>query len=96
MFFRGRVVATPAVPALIQGHGGASVPELLLRHLTGDWQEMCREDQDANWATVLGGESGVFSSFNIAQNGHTGEPIKIWGITEWDWSVTPVLRPGDH
>ena len=51
LFSLGYVVATPAALALVQEHG-ASVPELLHRHLTGDWQEMCREDQDANWATV--------------------------------------------
>ena len=95
LFSSGQVVATPAALALIQEHG-ASVPELLHRHLTGDWQEMCKPDRDVNWAAVLEGEARVFSSFDIAPKGHAGKPIKIWVITEWDRSVTTVLRPEDH
>ena len=95
LFSLGHVVATPAALALIQGHG-ASVPELLHRHLTGDWQEMCKSDRDANLAAVLEGETRVFSSFDIAPKGHAGKPIQIWVITEWDRSVTTVLRPEDY
>ena len=95
LFSPGQVVATPAALALIQEHG-ASVPGLLHRHLTGDWQEMCKQDRDANWAAVLEGETRVFSSFDIAPKGHASKPIKIWVITEWDRSVTTVLRPEDY
>ena len=95
LFSPGQVVATPAALALIQEHG-ALVPELLHRHLTGDWQEMCKPDRDANWAAVLEGETRVFSSFDITRKGHTGKPIKIWVITEWDRSVTTILRPEDY
>ena len=95
LFSLGHVVATPAALALVREHG-VSVPELLHRHLTGDWQEMCREDRNANWASVLEGQTRVFSSFDIALKGHTGKPIKIWVITEWDRSVTTILRPEDY
>ena len=95
LFSPGQVVATPAALALIQEQS-ASVPQLLHRHLTGDWQAMCKADRDANWAAVLEGEARVFSSFDIAPKGHAGKPIKIWVITEWDRSVTTVLRPEDY
>lgn len=95
LFSLGHVVATPAALALIQEHG-ASVPELLHRHLIGDWQEMCKPDRDANLVAVLEGETRVFSSFDIAPKSHAGKPIKIWVITEWDRSVTTVLRPEDY
>ena len=95
LFSPGHVVATPAVLALIQEHG-ASVPELLHRHLTGDWQAMCKADRDSNWVAVLDGETRVFSSFDIAPKSQSGKPIKIWVITEWDRSVTTVLRPEDY
>ena len=95
LFSLGHVGATPAALALIQEHG-ASVPELLHRHLTGDWQEMCKSDRDANLAAVLEGETRVFSSFDIAPKGHAGKPIKIWIITEWDRSVTTILCPEDY
>ena len=95
LFSPGHVVATSSALALIQEHG-ASVPELLHRHLTGDWQDMCKPDRDSNWAAVLEGETRVFSSFDIAPKGHAGKPIKFWVITEWDRSVTTILRPEDY
>ena len=95
LFSPGHVVATSSALALLQEHG-ASVPELLHRHLTGDWQQMCQSDRDANWSAVLECETRVFSSFDIAPKGHAGKPIKIWVITEWDRSVTTVLRPEDY
>ena len=95
LFSPGHVVATPAALALIQEHG-ASVSELLHRHLTGDWLEMCKADRDANWAAVLEGETRVFSSFNIAAKGHANTPVNIWIFTERDRSVSTILRPGDY
>ena len=95
LFSPGQVVATPAALALLQ-ELGSSVPQLLLRHLTGDWQQMCKPDRDANWAAVIEGETRVFSSFDIAPKGHAGKPIKIWIITEWDRSVTTILCPEDY
>lgn len=95
LFSPGQIVGTPAVLALLQ-ELGASVTELLHRHLTGDWQKMSREDRDANWTAVLEGQTRVFSSFDLAPKGHAGKPIKIWVITEWDRSVTTILHPEDY
>jgi hypothetical protein len=95
LFSLGHVVATPAALASIQQHG-ESVPALLHRHLTGDWQELCEEDRNANWAAVLGGEARIFSAFNITAKGYIGKSVKIWVITEWDRSVTTLLRPEDY
>lgn len=95
LFSPGQVVATPAALALLQ-ECAASVPELLYRHLTGDWWEICKADRDANWTAVLEGETRVFSSFNITPKGRTGKPIKIWVITECDRSITTILRPEDY
>ena len=95
LFSLGHVVATPDALALMQQHK-VSVPQLLHRHLTGDWQAMCKADRDANWIAVLEEETRVFSSFDIAPKGHTGQPIKIWVITEWDRSVTTILLPQDY
>ena len=36
------------------------------------------------------------AGYDIAPKGHAGKPIKIWVITEWDRSVTTVLRPEDY
>jgi hypothetical protein len=88
LFSLGNVVATPAALALIRKHG-ACIPQLLNRHQTGDWQELCKEDRDSNWRSAFGGER-VLSDFNI---GSADNPIKIWIITEWDRSYTTVLTP---
>ena len=91
LFSLGNVVATPAALALIQKHG-ASVPRLLNRHQTGDWQELCKEDRDNNWQAALG-DARVLIAFNI---GSANQPVKLWIITEWDRSVTTILRPQDY
>ena len=91
LFSLGNVVATPAALALIERHG-ASVPQLLNLHQTGDWREMSKEDRDNNWQAAFGG-ARVLSAFNI---GSADQPVKIWIITEWDRSVTTILRPQDY
>ena len=64
LFSLGNVVATPAALALIRKHG-ACIPQLLNRHQTGDWQELCKEDRDSNWRSAFGGER-VLSAFRVA------------------------------
>lgn len=91
LFSLGNVVATPAALALIEKHG-ASVQQLLNRHQTGDWRELNKEDRDTNWQAAFG-DARVLSAFNI---GSTDHPVKIWIITEWDRSVTTILRPQDY
>ena len=91
LFSLGNVVATPPALALIQKYG-ASIPQLLNSHHTGDWQELCKEDRDTNWQAAFG-DARVLSAFNIGSADH---PVKIWIITEWDRSVTTILRPQDY
>ena len=92
LFSLGNVVATPAALALIQKHG-ASVPRLLNRHQTGvAWSELCDQDRSANWEAAFG-DARVLSAFNI---GSADQPVKLWIITEWDRSVTTILRPQDY
>ncbi len=96
LFSLGNVVATPAALALIQEHG-ASILQLLTRHQTGDWQELCEEDRDANWQAVFTG-ARVLSAFNI---GSADRPAKIWIISDGQqpvqaYSVTTILLPEDY
>ena len=88
LFSLGSVVATPAALRLIEQHG-ASVPKLLNRHQTGDWQELCAEDRNMNWQAAFANER-ILSVFNIGDADH---PAKIYVLTEWDRSVTTVLTP---
>ena len=96
LFSLGHVVATPAALSLIQEHG-ASVQQLLTRHQTGDWQELCEQDCDANWQAVFNGDR-ILSAFNL---GSADEPAMIWIISEGHqpvqmYSVTTILLPEDY
>ena len=96
LFALSNVVATPAALALIEKHG-ASIPQLLNRHQTGDWQELCKEDRDANWRAVFNG-ARILSAFNL---GSADRPAKIWVISEGhepvqSYSVTTILLPEDY
>ena len=96
LFSLGHVVATHAALALIQEHG-ASIQQVLTRHQTGDWRELCEQDRDANWQAVFTGER-VLSAFNI---GSADRPAKIWIISEGHqpvqmYSVTTILLPEDY
>ena len=51
LFSLGNVVATPAALALIEKHD-ASVQQLLNRHQTGDWQELCVASRTIIWPLV--------------------------------------------
>ena len=96
LFSLGNVVATPSALALIQEHG-ASVHQLLTRHQTGGWQELCKQDIDANWRAVFNGDR-ILSAFNL---GSADEPAMIWIISEGHqpvqmYSVTTILLPEDY
>lgn len=91
MKFRpGRIVATPGALELLDkaGPNPFSATGIMSRHLTGDWGELCAEDKLANENALLNGER-ILSSYLVS-----GE--KLWIITEWDRSVTTLLRPEEY
>ena len=65
-----------------------AIANLLDRHSSRDWGEVDFEDALANDYAVEHDE-GVLSSYVMFG-------LKIWIITEWDRSVTTVLRPSDY
>jgi len=82
----GCIVATPAaLDALMQN--GESAHALLMRHVTGDFGVVCKEDWTANDQAIAHGER-VFSAYML-KDGKT----KLWVITEADRSSTCVLMP---
>ena len=96
LFSLGHVVATPAARARIEKNG-ASIPQRLTRHQTGAWQELCKEDREANWQAVFNGNR-ILSAFNL---GRADQPAKIWIISEGhepvqSYSVTTILLPEDY
>jgi hypothetical protein len=84
----GGLAATPAaLDALVATNTHPLT--LLRRHATGDWGDLCAEDQEANrLALALGGR--VLSAYTLP----SGE--RVWVITEADRSATTILCPEDH
>ena len=61
-----------------------------IRHVCGDWGDLCDEDKEINEdALKYGGR--LMSSYTFE---NTGE--KIWIITEADRSATTILFPSDY
>jgi len=87
-FSLGQVVATPgALEALTES--GQSPDEFLRRHVSGDWGDVCEEDQEANENALRYGER-LLSSYR------TSKGTKLWIITEADRSSTTLLLPDEY
>lgn len=88
MFSLGNIYLTPgAIEVLSQC--GQDVSELLRRHVTGDWGDLCDEDKQANEDALQCG-ARIFSAYVV------GNDEKLWIITEADRASTTVLRPDEY
>lgn len=88
LFRAGQIVATPGALALLeQAH--KTPMELLVRHLRGDWGDLCPEDKAENELSLKRGYR-LMSSYKIK------ETETLWIITEADRSATTMLVPNDY
>lgn len=87
LFCLGQVVATPAALSLLDEHN-KTPSEFLRRHQSGDWGELCKEDQQANDSALKHGDR-IFSAYKI-------DDEKVWIITEADRSSTTLLLPSEY
>lgn len=81
LFSLGQLVATPGALRTLEEFGVTPL-SLIRRHVTGDWGDLCPEDQRANTVAIEDG-SRVFSSYQLTHtnNGQTIEAT-VWCITE--------------
>lgn len=87
-FSLGRIVATPAALAALAA--SRQLPaDLLARHASGEWGEICSEDKLLNDEALLDG-SRILSSYRLVNN------ETLWIITEADRSSTCILLPDDY
>lgn len=106
-FALGQVVHTPtAMAAIAKRMDGSTtlaslyMSEILARHMSGDWGNVCDEDKASNDEAIANkDEPGrVLSAYAIdpalPAEGH-GDNC-VWIITEWDRSVTTILLPSDY
>ncbi len=87
-FEMGELVATSNCLAWADEEG-VDLQPLLARHLLGDWGDLDQSDAAQNEAALKSGEARLFSAYET-------ESGKVWIITEWDRSVTTILRPDDY
>ncbi len=88
LFVLGEVSLTQGADALMS-EGKLDVNNLINRHVSGDWSDMCEDDQLENKHAVACGDR-IFSSFKLS------ETQNVWIITEWDRSATTVLLPCEY
>ena len=74
LFSLGRTYATPAALEVL-GAAGVTAEDLLRRHASGDWGDLCPEDRRWNEQALLDG-SRVFSAYVLPGG------VKVWIITE--------------
>ena len=87
-FSLGQVLLTPgATEALFTAQ--QVPPEFLLRHVHGDWGDLCAEDRQENARSLRVG-SRLLSAYQ------TRREEKLWVITEWDRSATTLLLPQEY
>ena len=88
LFELGQIVATPGALELLEKHGMTPM-QLLQRHVTGDFGDLCDEDKEANNEAIWN-EERILSSYKI------NETDKIWIITEADRSTSCCLLPEEY
>ncbi len=87
LFELGQVVATPAALELLERHSLTPM-QFLQRHVTGDFGELCEEDEIANNDAVWNGER-ILSSYKVGDE-------KLWLISEADRSSTTILLSNEY
>ena len=87
-FGLGQVVGTPGALQALQEAEQHPV-EILTRHVTGDWGDLCDEDRAEN-------ELSVEQGFRILSAYELDTGAKVWLITEADRSATTFLLPEEY
>lgn len=93
-FCLGQILITPGAIQALQD-AGQTPREFLLRHVSGDWGDICPEDKELNDAAIAeegnpDAQSRVLSAYTTKR----GE--QIWIISEWDRSATTILLPEEY
>lgn len=88
IFPLGKVIASDGAFDTLLGLN-INPKELLERHMSCDWGDVCEEDRHLNNIAVVRAER-ILSAYRLP-NGD-----KVWVITEWDRSETTMLLPEEY
>lgn len=86
-FKLGRIFATPAAVDALD-RTGASIVDLLIRHMRGDWGDLPEQDRQQNELALAGG-ARLLSGYPVGT-------ARIWIVTEADRSSTTLLLPDEY
>lgn len=88
LFTLGSVLITPGALDMLEALQLAPL-SFVLRHVAGDWGDLCKEDKQANAAALAYG-SRLLSAYDIPSN------HRLWIITEADRRSTTLLLPEEY
>ena len=88
LFPLGHVCATPAAMDLME-QLSLSPLEFIVRHVFGDWGQVCQDDREANQAALQNG-TRLLSAYEVSDG------QRLWVLTEADRSVTTLMCPSDY
>lgn len=86
LFALGQIVITRHAHKVLTSR---DVNEALIRHLEGDWGQVCESDRQLN-------DSAIQDGGRIMSEYFSGSGVRFWIITEYDRSVTTILLPSDY
>lgn len=72
----------------------SEVREVILRHISLDWQDMEQEDRQLNLSAAMEGTGRVLGAYRIHVTRE--QPTDLWIITEVDRSATTILLPDEY
>ena len=87
-FSPGQVVSTPAALEVMSS-AGVNPFELLARHVSGDWGDVCESDRREN-------ELSLEKGFRLLSSYTLPDGVPVWLITEADRSSTTFLLPSEY
>lgn len=88
LFHPGRLLVTPAAHTALHMQG-IPVISVLLRHICGDWGDLCDDDRRQNDLSLEAGLR-LLSSYPLP------DTRRIRVITEWDRSATTILLADEY
>jgi hypothetical protein len=86
LFALGQIVITRHAQNVLSNR---DLNEALIRHLEGDWGQVCESDRQLN-------DSAIQDGGRIMSEYCSGNGVRFWIITEYDRSVTTILLPSDY
>lgn len=84
----GQVLVTPGVLDMLEALQLSPLP-FVVRHVSGDWGDICSEDRQANAEALV-------HSFRLMSVYVLSATQRLWIITEADRSSTTLLMPEEY